>query len=84
MLRLTTALLRLTAAVHALLVTRAHAWARRPRDRGRDHGQATAEYALVLVAAATIAVLLIAWASSSGRIGRLFNAVFDFLQSKVR
>jgi hypothetical protein len=74
-------MLRVTAALHALIVTRAHAWRRRP---DRDRGQATAEYALVLVAAATIAVLFIAWASSSGRIGRLFNAVFDFLQSKVR
>lgn len=41
----------------------------------REAGQTTAEYALVLVGAATIATLLIAWAGSTSRIGGLFDAV---------
>ena len=42
-------------------------------------GQATAEYALVLLGAAAIALLLAAWAARSGAIGRLFDAVVDQL-----
>ena len=42
-----------------------------------DRGQATAEYALLILAAASIALLVIAWATSTGRIGQLFDAVID-------
>lgn len=44
-------------------------------DVERENGQATAEYALVIVAAAAIALALIAWASSSGALAGLFDAV---------
>lgn len=53
-----------------------------PSDR-HQRGQATAEYALVLLGAAVVAVALITWATSSGRIGGLFDAVFDELQSRL-
>ena len=46
----------------------------------RDAGQATTEYALVLLAAALIGVLLIGWATSGGgaaAIARLFDAAID-------
>ncbi len=42
-----------------------------------EHGQATAEYALVIIGAVTLAGLLIAWAASSGSIGRLFDSAID-------
>jgi len=42
-----------------------------------ESGQATAEYALVIVAAAIIAVTLIAWASGSDVLPGFFNAVVD-------
>jgi len=48
-----------------------------------QRGQATAEYALVLLGVATVALLLAAWAAKSGKIGRLFDAVIDQLISKV-
>ena len=48
-----------------------------------DAGQATAEYALVLLGAAVIAIALVTWATGSGRIGDLFDAVFDELQSRM-
>ena len=38
-------------------------------------GQATAEYALVIVAAAVIALALIVWASTSGVLPEFFEAV---------
>lgn len=51
--------------------------------RARDErGQATAEYALVLLAAAAIAGLLATWALRSGAVGRLLDAVFDRLLAK--
>ena len=43
-----------------------------------DSGQATTEYALVLLGAAIIALLVVAWATDgggAGRIGELFDSV---------
>ena len=40
-------------------------------------GQTTAEYALVILAAAALGTLLIAWATQTDAIGRLFDAVLD-------
>ncbi len=48
-----------------------------------QRGQATAEYALVLLGAAAIALLLAAWAAKSGKIGQLFDAVVDQLIGKA-
>lgn len=47
-----------------------------------EEGQATAEYALVLLAAAAVAGLLIAWAVNTGAVGRLLDAVFERLLAK--
>lgn len=51
--------------------------------RRTDDGQTTAEYALVLLAAAGVALLVIAWATRSGKVGQLLNAVMDTIISKV-
>jgi Flp pilus assembly pilin Flp len=40
-------------------------------------GQATAEYALVLVAAAVVALALIAWASTTDMLPSFFNTVMS-------
>jgi Protein of unknown function (DUF4244) len=53
------------------------------RNRG-DRGQTTAEYALVLLGAAGIALLLVAWATKSGAIGKLFDTVVNDIIGKVR
>ena len=45
-----------------------------------DAGQATTEYALVLIGAAVIALLIVAWATDgggAGRIGELFENVLS-------
>ena len=42
-------------------------------------GQATAEYALVLLGAAAVALALAAWAAKSGAIGELFDTVAEQL-----
>jgi len=43
----------------------------------REEGQTTAEYALVILAAAAIAVVLIAWARSSGKLPTFFDNIID-------
>jgi Flp pilus assembly pilin Flp len=45
--------------------------------RAREEGQTTAEYALVILAAAAIAVVLIAWARSSGKLPAFFDNIID-------
>jgi hypothetical protein len=44
-----------------------------------ERGQATAEYALVLLGAAAVALMLAAWAAQTGKLGELFDAVVDQL-----
>lgn len=51
-----------------------------------ESGQATTEYALVLLAAGIIALLVIAWATDgggAGRIGELFDMVVGNLISRT-
>ncbi len=52
-------------------------------DCRSESGQATAEYALVLLGAAAIALLLVAWATGSGKIGELFDFVVGQLISRA-
>jgi len=55
--------------------------------RADDRGQATAEYALVLLGAALVALLLIGWATAGGgaaKIGHLLDHVIDTIVGKVR
>ena len=42
-----------------------------------ESGQTTAEYALVMLAAAAVAGLVLAWATKSHAMSRLFDAVID-------
>ncbi len=48
----------------------------------REDGQASAEYALVILAAAAIALVLIAWAKSSGKLPAFFDKVIDNLMGQ--
>jgi Flp pilus assembly pilin Flp len=71
---------RLLALLHV------HLHARVLAARRDDRGQATAEYALVLLGAALIALLLVAWATAgggAGKIGRLLDLVLDTISGKV-
>jgi hypothetical protein len=43
----------------------------------REEGQTTAEYALVILAAAAVAIVLIAWARSSGKLPAFFDHIID-------
>ena len=51
-----------------------------------ERGQATTEYALVLLAAALVGLMVVAWATAGGgaaRISRLFNSVIDAVIDRV-
>ncbi len=54
--------------------------------RLRHRGQATTEYALILLVAAVIALGVIAWATSGeggGRLGQLFDSVVDMILQRA-
>ena len=48
-----------------------------------DRGQTTAEYVLLILGAATIAILVTSWASGTDKVGRLFDRVLNSLITKV-
>lgn len=72
----------LTVIVHlqSIIVTRAQL---STRDRA-EAGQSTAEYALVLLGVAALALLVLAWASKTDRIGKLFDFVLDQIVGRVK
>ena len=53
------------------------------RFRDED-GQTSAEYALVVMAAAFVALVIGLWAKKTDRIGKLFDAVFDTVTKLVK
>ena len=76
---------RLTVAILSLVCPPAPDDEPARRMRG-CRGQATTEYALVLLAAALVALLVVAWATAGGgaaKVARLFNKVIDSVIDKV-
>ena len=66
-----------------LLVAAQVASSRRSRAPDPEGGQTTAEYALVLVGVAAIALLVVAWASDTNKIGRLLDGVLDSILDRI-
>jgi hypothetical protein len=61
---------------------RVHAW----HLSHDDAGQATTEYALVMLGAALVALLVVSWATSgggAGKVGRLFDRIMDRIISQA-
>jgi Flp pilus assembly pilin Flp len=54
------------------------------RAHDDERGQASAEYALVLLGAAAVALLIVAWATKSDLVGKLFDAVMNAITGKVK
>lgn len=54
------------------------------RSRAGEGGQASAEYALVLLGAAAVALLIVAWATKTQLVGKLLDAVLGALTDKVK
>lgn len=75
-----------TAVVEAIdsLILRLGTWANTTTSRLRsDAGQTVAEYALVLLVAAAIAVAFLVWAKQSGKLDAFFDLIFDKLVNSV-
>ncbi len=68
--------------IHRLPATLTATASRRVTTRG-DHGQATAEYGLIILAAGGIALGVIAWASGTGSFTDLFESVVDKLTDSL-
>ncbi len=73
-------MLRTLVSFHVLVLTGTARIQRRLTD---DRGQSTAEYALVLLGAAGVALLFVAWATKTDKISRLLNSVLDQVLSQV-
>lgn len=56
----------------------------RGRRASGEEGQTTAEYALVILAAAAVAIVLIAWARSSGKLPAFFDKIIDNITNSAR
>ncbi|MDE0652660.1 MAG: hypothetical protein OXI26_03315 [bacterium] len=56
---------------------------RRLLRRAAESGQATAEYALVLLGVSLIAVLVLDWARNTNMVSRLLNAVFRSISKLI-
>jgi Flp pilus assembly pilin Flp len=51
---------------------------------GGEHGQTSAEYALVLLGAASVALLIAVWAKDTDKIGKLLDAIFESITKLVK
>ena len=67
-------MLRTLVSLQVLALSATEQLRRRTRA---DRGQSMAEYALVLLGAAGVALLLVAWATKTDRVTRLLNSVID-------
>ncbi len=67
--------IRLVAAVQSVVFT--------TQARSSDRGQATAEYSLVILGAAAVALLVISWATKTSKVSTLLNKVVEKITSQV-
>ncbi len=54
------------------------------RLRHDERGQASAEYALVLLGAAAVALLVTGWATHTNLVGKLLDTVMNHLTGQVK
>jgi hypothetical protein len=73
-------MLHLLVPLYVLALT---ATARLRRRLADDRGQSTAEYALVLLGAAAIALLVVAWATETDKVTDLFDSVVERVLDQV-
>ena len=74
-------MLPILVRLHLVVLTATDRLATRARD---ERGQTTAEYALVLLGAATVALLIALWAKQGGKVGKLLDTIFDLVVKMVR
>jgi Flp pilus assembly pilin Flp len=67
-----------------LLALQVHLLTAARRADDDERGQATAEYALVLLGAAALALLVVSWVTKTNVVGRLLDLVFGQLTDKAK
>jgi len=72
--------IRVVASLQSALVVR---FENLTDDDHNDHGQATAEYALVILGAAAVALMVITWATKTDKVTSLLNKVVDKIINQV-
>ena len=75
--------LLLSSTARAPRAPRTAAAARTARWRRTQRGQASVEYALVLLGAALVATLLIGWATRTDLLNQLFDHVLGLIRGKA-
>ena len=73
-------MLQLLVSLQAAAIALRH---RRAVRASGDGGQSTAEYALVLLGAAAIAMLVVAWATETDKVTDLFDSVVERVLDQV-
>lgn len=53
------------------------------RIENDERGQTTAEYVLLLLGASAVALLVVAWATKTGKVTSLLDQVMNSIKSKV-
>lgn len=74
----------LSASIHLYVVLTGYLHAARRRLVNDERGQASAEYALVLLGAAAVALLIVAWATKTDLVEKLLDKVMQTLTGKVK
>lgn len=70
-------------SIHLYVVVAGYLHGLRTRVAGDERGQASAEYALVLLGAAAIALLIVAWATKTDLVQKLLDKVMQTITGKV-
>lgn len=73
----------LTTSIHLYVILAGCLHGARRRLLTDERGQASAEYALVLLGAAAVALLIVAWATKTDLVEKLLNKVMQAITGKV-
>jgi Flp pilus assembly pilin Flp len=71
------------AALHLVVLQAGRAVAKHRSRLGGEQGQTSAEYALVLLGAATVALLIALWAKNTDALGNLLDSIFESISGMV-
>ncbi|MGH9279214.1 MAG: DUF4244 domain-containing protein [Acidimicrobiales bacterium] len=74
----------LSTSIHLYVVLAGYLHGLRQRVLDDERGQASAEYALVLLGAAAVALLIVAWATKTDLIEKLLEKVMQTITGKVK
>ncbi len=74
-------MLPITVRLHVAILLVTQRVEARLAQMGDEEGQTSAEYALVLLGAATVAMIITLWAKNTDKVGGLLDSIFDRIAS---